>query len=170
MFSIGLLILLLLFVISLMALKSQRQQVKQVDSDVLRVNSQYIYNQLRRHGLNDTVARFATAQAAFETGGFTSNSFLYGGNAFGYKHVGQPLSRGVIHGHAHYSTIADSCQEFVEYWKRRRRRQPLPVRISSLRVFVEYLGDKNIQPGAYFEVSIGHYLNGVTYYYKQIWE
>ena len=119
------------------------------------------------YGLSEQIARFATAQASFETGRFTSPIFLENNNLFGYKYVGQPLAVGEARGHAVYAKRADSIQEFVEYWRRRRLRAPLPLRIDTLEQFVTYL-KADIKPGPYFEAPYSLYLSGTRVHYNEI--
>jgi hypothetical protein len=123
-----------------------------------------ILNLLIASGLNETLSRFATAQSAFETGGYTSAIFKSNNNAFGMKFAGQVNAMGEKNGYANYSGVNNSVADFVQWYTRHRLSIfSLPLFITNLTSYVRFL--KNNQ---YFEADEAAYLKGVTYYYNQI--
>jgi uncharacterized FlgJ-related protein len=123
-----------------------------------------ILNLLLSSGLNETLSRFAVAQAAHETGGFTSAIYRSNNNAFGMKFAGQVNSIGEKNGYANYSKVNNSVADFVQWYTRHRISIfSLPLIITSLTSYVRFL--KNNQ---YFEANEAAYLKGVTYYYNEI--
>ena len=135
--------------------------------DQVNKDAQEIYRLLLLNGISPEIAAYATAQAAFETGGFSSKIYDKNKNAFGYKYVGQDIAEGEQYGHAKYKTVADSVVDWVGYWNRRRLRMPVPFVFNSLKDFVHYL-KRDIDPGPYFEADEVKYLNGVTVHYNSM--
>lgn len=116
-----------------------------------------ILNLIKRQGFPDKQAKFILSQAAFETGGFTSDIFKENNNLFGMKEAGQSLVIGVNRGHAVYNSIADSIADYAK-WYRRHKMLPFYITIDS---FILDLKKEN-----YFEADIMRYLRGVQHYYK----
>lgn len=93
-----------------------------------------IYNQLLKGssinpGLPPTLAAIMTAQAAYETAGFTSNVFKTCNNAFGYKeHGDEPACTQSPEGnaYAYYTSVEKSAEELVNYVYRRVRQSGWP--------------------------------------------
>jgi len=131
---------------------------------ILVTDAPVILNLLLSSGLNETLSRFAVAQAAHETDGFTSAIYKSNKNAFGMKFAGQVNAMGVKNGYANYSAIQYSVADFVAWYTRHRISIfSLPLFITNLASYVRFL--KNNQ---YFEADEAAYLKGVTYFYNQI--
>jgi hypothetical protein len=125
-----------------------------------------IYNILLASGLNLTLSRFALAQAAHETNGFTSIIFMSNNNAFGMKYAGQVNSTGAKNGYANYKTVNNSVADFVAWYSRHRASIfSLPLYINSLSSYVRFL--KN---ASYFEADESEYLAGCQHFYKMYFD
>lgn len=123
-----------------------------------------IFSILLASGLNETLSRYALAQAAHETGGFTSAIFKSNNNLFGMKYAGQVNSLGAKNGYANYLTINHSIADFVAWYTRHRTSVfSLPLFINSLSSYVRFLKNND-----YFEAPESEYLNGVTHFYNQL--
>lgn len=121
-----------------------------------------IYSLVKMFGLTDTLAKFAAAQAAHETGGYTSSIFLNNNNAFGMKYAGQVNATGEKNGYAYYPNINASVADFCAWWIRKRS-NPLsfPLIVTSIESYVKFLKNNN-----YFEATEAAYLKGCKYYYN----
>lgn len=110
-------------------------------------------------GLSPIVADYAFAQAAHETGNFTSPLFLTNKNCFGMKfpQVRSTTAERERLGYAYYKTIEDSAKDYALYYKYVR----LTNAVLSIDQFVTGLRDKG-----YFEAGIDEYMNGVKHWYK----
>jgi len=125
-----------------------------------------VFNLLLNTGLNEILSRYATAQSAFETGGFTSDLLKSNNNLFGMKYGGQVNSIGEKNGYANYSDYAHSVADFVAWYSRKRSSIfSLPLYINSLASYVRFL--KN---NSYFEAVEADYLAGVTSWYNRIFD
>lgn len=121
-----------------------------------------IYSILQMSGMNDTLSRFALAQAAHETANFTSAIFKNNLNAFGMKYAGQVNALGEKSGHAYYKDINSSVADFVAWYSRKRSSiLSLPLVITSLDSYVRFL--KN---NSYFEADEKEYLAGCKHFYN----
>lgn len=117
-------------------------------------------------GLNETLSRFATAQAAHETGGFTSNLFNNNNNCFGMKYAHQVNALNEKNGYANYKGIENSVADWVAWFSRHRVNYlSLPLRIETLEDFVRFLKINN-----YFEAKEADYLKGCKYFYEMIFK
>lgn len=119
-----------------------------------------ILKTLTANGLSLITAQFAFAQAAHETGNFTSVVFLSNNNCFGMK---LPVKRPTtavksMLGHAWYKTIEDSAKDFALYYKY----VGLPVGLQTIDQYVVGLHNKG-----YFEAPLAEYINGVKHWYNK---
>jgi hypothetical protein len=127
-------------------------------------NSSTVYGLLLNSGLNETLSKYATAQAAHETNGFTSNVFQTNNNLFGMKYAGQYNAAGEKNGYANYKTIGNSVADFVAWYSTHRSSLlSLPLYISSITSYVRFLKNNN-----YFEADETAYLNGCKYWLNLI--
>lgn len=125
-------------------------------------------------GLPVRLAELVAAQAEHETGGFTSNAFEDGFNAFGYDYVpgakryqlaiagriadnGQPL--------AVYRNIEDSTQEMVDWIYRRRKEGIFPADLSTITTPAQYAA--LLKAGGYYGDTVSNYTAGITRYFQQ---
>lgn len=118
-----------------------------------------VFHLLQVNGFSAAMAKLITAQAAHETGNFTSKIFLNNNNLFGMK---QPKKRkttatGTMSGHATFNTIEDAIKDFRFYHKALGYYQ----NYSSPDEYVKALAAKN-----YFEASEEEYKNGVKHFYN----
>ena len=121
-----------------------------------------IYSLVSSMGLTGDLAKFAAAQAAHETGGFTSKIFKSNNNAFGMKYAGQSLAAGVKNGYANYLTVNDSVGDFVKWWVHHRAAIfSLPLFVHDLASYVRFLRNNS-----YFEASEAEYLKGCQHFYN----
>jgi hypothetical protein len=119
----------------------------------------YIFPRIVEAGFRGELAKYVFAQAAFETGNFTSDIFKANNNLFGMKlaKIRETLATGENKNHATFKTIADSIKDFALYHKARA----LNTVFSSVGSYVNTLHQKN-----YFEADKTEYQNGVEYYYN----
>jgi hypothetical protein len=121
-----------------------------------------IYNILLASGLNETLSKFATAQSAHETAGFTSAIFDSNNNAFGMKWAGQVNALGIKNGYANYNTINSSCADFIAWYTRHRSSLlSFPLYINSIESYVRFLKNND-----YFEASEAEYLKACKNFYN----
>jgi flagellum-specific peptidoglycan hydrolase FlgJ len=114
---------------------------------------------LRFAGFSAKQSSYLVAQAAHETGNFTSPVFLANNNFFGMRHPSQrrTLSTGSNLGHAKYKQLQDSVNDFRMYWDC----FGYPSEFRSIPEYVDHLKAKG-----YFTDSRDNYLRGVTHFYK----
>lgn len=119
----------------------------------------YIYSILRNKGFSDFMAKVISAQAAFETGNFTSLIWKENNNLFGMKEpqVRDTTATGTNRNHATYNDIEDSLEDFILYYQYFE----YPEGFETIEDYVKALKEKG-----YFEAPFGQYLQGVQYYYK----
>lgn len=120
-----------------------------------------VYLYLIEIGFNPVQAQYITAQAAHETGNFSSKIFLENKNLFGYKYVGQNTALGEKNGHAYYENIYLSIQDYKNYYRLRK----YPQIFTSLDSFIETL-----KINRYFEASLTEYKAGVKHFFKLYFE
>jgi hypothetical protein len=121
-----------------------------------------ISNYLRDQGMNENLTKWMTAQAAHETGGFSSSIYKSNNNVYGMKYAGQITAQGEKNGYANYTTVKNSVIDFVKWYNRRRRNLlSLPLVIFSIEDYVRFLKNNN-----YFEASEIEYLTGCKYFYN----
>jgi len=140
-----------------------------------------IYEQATRgtaynKGLPPVLSSLVAAQAAHETGNFTSRFFTDYNNAFGYSYVpggiyqldipgdfstnGQPVAK--------YRSIEDSTKEIVDWIYRRIKEGKFPADLRTIQTPEQYaalLKDAN-----YFEDSISNYAAGIKRFFVQVIE
>lgn len=120
-----------------------------------------IHALIKYYGFTETLARFITAQAAHETGNFTSAIFKSNNNAFGMKYAGQSTADGEKKGYAYYKSVEDSVIDFARWWTKHRSGQvTLPLFIFSLENYVQFLKNQG-----YYEAPLSEYLKGCKYFY-----
>lgn len=117
-----------------------------------------ILKTLIANGVNPITAQFVTAQAAHETGNFTSVLFLANNNCFGMKPpktyvvaIGESL------GYAKYKSIEDSAKAMAIYLQAHGL-------AGGLQTIVSYVN--RLHSAGYFEDSLENYLSGVTHWYN----
>jgi uncharacterized FlgJ-related protein len=144
-----------------MILKSRKKPTITYNID----SAPYINKLLTETGLDNTISEFATAQAAFETNGFTSSILKSNNNLFGMKYAGQITAQGEKNGYAYYLTIENSIIDFAEWYKRHRNALfSLPLYIFNLSGYVKFLKNNK-----YFEATENEYFKGCEYYYNLIY-
>lgn len=120
---------------------------------------------LKYYGFNDTLAKFATCQAAHETNGFTSRILQSNNNLFGMKYAGQSIAKGEKNGYAYYDSISGSVADFQRWYiKHRNSVLSFPLIITSLKSYVKFLKNEK-----YFEANEADYLRGCEYFYTLLY-
>jgi flagellum-specific peptidoglycan hydrolase FlgJ len=119
----------------------------------------YIFPRIVAAGFRGELAKYVFAQAAFETGNFTSDIFKENNNLFGMKlpRVRQTLATGENRGHATFNSITDSIKDFALFHKARA----LAPSFTSIDTYIETLNNKG-----YFEAPETQYSEGVKTYYN----
>jgi len=145
----GVLLLLLLYVIN-------RRRIKMTTQNSYGF---IVYGLLIDNGFFPQTARFITAQAAHETGNFTSAIFRKNNNCFGMKlpKIRKTLAISERHGHAVYETLADCVGDFWLYYKYVN----LPDLWKDAETYITALKNKS-----YFEDKLDTYIQGVKKFYK----
>jgi hypothetical protein len=130
------------------------------------MESNKVYLLLLSSGLNETLSKFATAQAAHETGGFTSAIFKSNNNCFGMKYAHQVNAQGEKNGYADYKGIENSVADLVAWITRHRLTIsviPFNSPITTIEQYVSFL-----KSNGYFEAKESEYLRGCKYFYDKI--
>lgn len=116
-----------------------------------------IFDLIKLQGFPERQAQYITSQAAFETGGFTSDIYKENHNLFGMKNAGQSLVIGENRGHAIYASDEDSIKDYAKYY-RNHKYLPFYVTMDSFVL--------DLKKEGYFESDIMRYLRGMQHYYK----
>ena len=123
-----------------------------------------IYQIARTKGMSDALAKFIAAQAAHETGGFTSRIFQSNNNAFGMKYAGQLLALGEKNGYANYSNLGKSVEDLIAWYNRKRSLGAyIFTPVTTLDQYVLFL-----KTNRYFEAPLNEYLNGCRHFYFKL--
>lgn len=119
-----------------------------------------VYFLLLENGFSLKMARYITAQAAHETGNFTSKIFKENNNLFGMKLalIRKTTATGEKYGHATYNSIEDSVKDFKIYYDNFKYMRDY----SSIAVYVQAL-----KRNKYFEDNQDNYTRGVELFYKK---
>jgi uncharacterized FlgJ-related protein len=123
-------------------------------------NASDLYFLLIEKGFNYQQARYITAQAGFETAGFTSKIYKQNNNCFGMKLalVRQTTALGERYGHAYYESVASCVEDFKIYYKNFKY---LSI-YSSLKAYIEA-----IKKNGYFTSELTEYINGSARYLNE---
>jgi hypothetical protein len=128
-----------------------------------KINIDYalrVYNLLIQSGLSPEIAKYATAQSANETAGFTSKLLETNNNLFGMKYAWQSSSSGLKNGYADYEKIQLSVVDLVIWLNRNGLNN---IVIESLDDYIAF-----IKSHGYFEADEFVYLTNCQYYYDLI--
>lgn len=119
----------------------------------------YVVSLLENNGFTHSMAAMIFAQAAHETGNFTSDIFKENNNLFGMKlaRVRKTTAIGENRGHAVYKSIEDSI---ADYWLYNRALNYLSS-YSSVAAFVREMALKK-----YFEAKETEYKTAVEKWHK----
>ena len=145
----GLLLLFLgLFTIIYLLMKSQKRSSIQ----------ERIINSLIDNGVNPITATFVFAQAAHETGNFTSPLYFTNNNCFGMKPPTEyVVAVGEQFGYAKYASIEDSAKAMAIWLEA----HGLSHGLQTIDQYVNGLADQG-----YFEAPLSEYMNGVKHFYN----
>jgi len=113
-----------------------------------------IYRLLLSEGFKDEYAQYITAQAAHETGNFTSDIYKYNFNPFGMKYVFQDPALGEKNGYAYYHDFSYAVKDYRRLWKTYGI-----VLFAKVDDFVKLLKQKG-----YFTAPEKEYLRGVKHF------
>jgi len=152
----GLLMLAPLVVLLLLHYLSQSRQKKMT---IINDIEKDVYLRLIEYGLGLTMSRYLTAQAAHETGNFTSKIFKENNNLFGMKHpaIRQTTSIGEKKGYASYTSIESSIEDMALYLKSRGYLS----NYTTIGAYVKALKEKS-----YFEDLTANYEAGMNHFYN----
>ena len=106
------------------------------------------------------LAEMLAAQAAHETGNFTSRIFSENNNAFGMKASTRDYDFGERYGHALYLSIGDSVKDILEYLSDRMKplKEIANMSISEYALYLKSVG--------YFEDTVQNYTSGLMSFYE----
>lgn len=162
-YSFSLAILAILSGIALLIYK-YRKKVTISDDTINKAN--YVYSLLTENGFNDKLAKFATAQAAHETAGFTSNILKSNNNLYGMKYAKQITAQGEKNGYAYYLNWLNSVIDLISWYNNHRNKIfSLPLYINTLEDYVKFLKNND-----YFEADESEYFKGCQYFYDNIFK
>jgi uncharacterized FlgJ-related protein len=110
-------------------------------------------------GFHDEMGKILLAQAAFETGNFTSEIFKDNNNMFGMKLPKQRKTTaiGEKHGHATYNSIEENIEDMRLYFNAKK----ISPTFNTVDSYINKIREKN-----YFESDPDEYKAGVIYYYN----
>jgi Mannosyl-glycoprotein endo-beta-N-acetylglucosaminidase. len=125
-----------------------------------KIDAAVLYGCLIDAGFNSQTAKIITAQAAHETGNFTSILYKEFNNPFGMKHpaVRQTTATGTWYGYATFPDIVTAVADFVLYWKA----QKLQSAFAKVETYITA-----IKARGYFGDLYSTYLTAVKHYYNQ---
>ena len=130
-----------------------------------------IYTTALQDSMPDPLALLITAQAAHETGGFTSNFFVNGNNAFGYSCVngakwqsgcGTNADNGVPI--ALYASVQDSVHEMTDWIKRRQIEGSFPADLSTITDPTQYA--TLLKTAGYYGDTVANYAAGIASWFS----
>lgn len=106
------------------------------------------------------LSELLAAQAAHETGDFTSRIFSENNNAFGMKASTRNYDFGERYGHAIYLSIGDSVKDMLEYLgdKMKPLKEIANMSISEYAIYLKSVG--------YFEDTVQNYTSGLMSFYE----
>jgi hypothetical protein len=113
-----------------------------------------IYRLLLAAGFQEKFAQWITAQAAHETGNFTSYIYLTNYNAFGMKFMNQKTALGEKNGYAYYENFAGSVEDYKRLYKSYGF-----VSVGTVENYIKFLKSRK-----YFEADENDYLIAVKYF------
>lgn len=157
----GLLLFLLSSLLSEMLLRILNRRSDQNMKPEQNKDAEKIYSLLLSRQFSTKQARFIVAQAAHETGGFTSDIYKENNNCFGMKlaRVRKTTATGENKGHAVYRNIENCIEDFKIYYI---NFQYLPA-YQDIKAYVEALKKRG-----YFEDNFNTYYLGCVSWYNKI--
>lgn len=135
---------------------------------------QVIYSTAIGGGMPPILAALMVAQAAHETGNFTSRFFKEYNNAFGYSYAGSKyqLGPGPLADNqqpiARYASVQDSTLEIVAWIKRRQQEGKFPSDLSAITSPDQYAG--LLKAAGYYGDTLANYAAGLKRYYTAVME
>ena len=124
-----------------------------------------LFDTLLDRGFSFIQAEYITAQAAHETGNFTSPVFLRNNNPFGMKYGSlremDALPDRDLDGYANYKDLNQAVNDFFLYYKYFNYRESYP----DLESYIVALKERG-----YFEADLSAYLKSVQWFYKKYFE
>lgn len=151
--------LILLALLAWLYLRQSKNMNPPIKMNTINDTGKKVFELLKAEGFNIDTAKYITAQAAHETGNFSSKIFRENNNLFGMK---LPVKRkttatGEKYGHATYENIADSVKDFKLYYKTLGYMGIYP----SIAAYVKALVKRS-----YFEANPEEYEKGMKYFYN----
>ncbi|MDF2188954.1 glucosaminidase domain-containing protein [Paraflavitalea sp. CAU 1676] len=117
---------------------------------------------------SELLARFMVAQAAHETGNFTSDAFKRNNNTAGYKPFPSsiwqvyPSPAGANKTYAYFSSIENSCYEVADWLG---RRETAFSKVKTVADFAAALRSNN-----YYTDTVGNYTSGLSFYFSSLFK
>lgn len=124
--------------------------------------SQRIYNEVKRYNFPDALANLIAAQAAHETGNFTSGVFTDCLNCFGYKSLSTTTNCPGHPAYKLYPTVEASADEVVNWILRRQSEGKFPADLSTINTPDYYA--QLLKNAGYFEDTAANYSAGISNY------
>jgi hypothetical protein len=121
--------------------------------------SQELFSCLVIAGFGQQTAKLITAQAAHETGNFTSKLFTDFNNPFGMNHplLRKTFSLGAWYGYATFPNLQAAANDFLLWWKAAK----MPMTFNTVNTYVDALFIRK-----YFTASVTEYKTAVNYFYS----
>jgi len=125
-------------------------------------------------GLPAVLASLVAAQAAHETGNFTSSIFRNFNNAFGYSFSGSAYQTGpgsiADNGQpvAAYRSIEDSTKEIIDWIYRRKNEGIFPADLRTITTPEQYAA--LLKKANYFTDTLSNYAAGIRNYFVRVLE
>lgn len=124
-------------------------------------------------GLPPVLASLVAAQAAHETGNFTSNIFRSFNNAFGYTYVPGSLYQvgaGTLADNnmpvAAYNSIEDSTREIIDWIYRRIAEGKFPADLTTIKTPEQYA--QLLKQSNYYTDTLSNYAAGLKRYFVNV--
>jgi uncharacterized FlgJ-related protein len=132
---------------------------------------QLIYSDALADGLPDNLSNLVAAQAAHETGDFTSNAYEKDNNCFGYKAVpggkwqeGNGITSSEGDPYAKYASVENSVHEIVDWIARRQKEGKFPQDLTTITTPLQYA--TLLKNCGYYGDNIQNYTAGIINYFQ----
>ena len=155
------LILVTLSAIAFLIYKFRKKKIIDMGTGIISPRATELYFLLTDQGFYPETAEMIVAQAAHESGNFTSAIYLYQNNPFGMKVAVSRRSTAVseARGHAVFESVESAARDYWLYYQARQ----YPPFWKDIDTFVRALKAKG-----YFEADVEVYLKAVKSFYKSI--
>lgn len=132
-----------------------------------------IINFAINQGFPKMLSELIGAQAAHETGNFTSNAYQKDNNCFGYKavngdhdQIGNGITSTEGDPYAKYATIQDSTDDVLRWIKRRQREGKFPADLTTIMTIQQYA--ELLKQCGYYGAPVSEYIEGLTRFFSPV--